>query len=639
MNTADRYTRILKTYWGYENFRGVQRDIIESIGEGHDTLGLMPTGGGKSITFQVPALATEGLCLVISPLISLMKDQVANLRRRNIPAGAIYAGLSRQEVLTCLENCIFGGYKFLYISPERLTSELFLTKLRRMRVSFIAVDEAHCISQWGYDFRPSYLQIANIRQLLPDTPVLALTATATPRVVADIQQRLGFRTPRVFQMSFARKNLSYQVHHVSNKHDEIIRLLRVSSGAAIVYTRSRKKTRELAEWLNAEGISAFYYHAGLTNLDKDVRQTAWQTDKVRVMVATNAFGMGIDKPDVRLVLHADVPDALEAYFQEAGRAGRDGLPAKAILLYGRHDRQTLMRRIPATFPPPEYVADIYEHLAYKFGLAMGDGYDVTYAFDLQDFCRTYHYFPTIARSALQILTRAGYINYTDEEENASRVMMLIHREQLYHLPSYPYFDAVLQALLRLYTGVFSDYAFINENEIATLTNLTAGQVYDTLVAMTKQHILHYVPQQRSAHVHYPTRRIPMEDIVLRDEVYADLKAQYVTRIKAVVQYAECEDTCRQALLLRYFGEHFSEPCGICDHCLRHALSSGLRAEDMATAILRRLEVSGRLPLTRLRQHFGDTPAFRTALSQLINEGQALLQGAELLRAGEKPNNE
>ena len=480
--TIDNYREVLHKYWGYDDFRGIQRDIIESIGNGHDTLGLMPTGGGKSITFQVPALCSEGTCIVITPLIALMKDQVHNLRRRGIRAAAIYSGLSREEIITTLENCIFGGITILYVSPERLSSELFRTKLRHMKVSFITVDEAHCISQWGYDFRPSYLEIADIRKDLPGIPVLALTATATPQVVEDIQDKLtgisrvsgisGISSFNVFKMSFERKNLAYVVRRATDKRQELIHILESVKGCAIVYARSRRRTKEVAELLNEAGISATFYHAGLDTTVKDERQRDWQNDKVRVMVATNAFGMGIDKPDVRVVIHIDCPDSLEAYFQEAGRAGRDGQKAYAVLLYNDADHRKLDKRISDTFPEKDYVRKVYEHLAYFYQVGVGSGYHATFEFNIDKFCHAFHHFPIQVDSALKILNRAGYIEYTEEQENQARVMFTISRNELYKLENAsPNEEKVITALLRNYGGLFVDYNYIDESFIASQCGL------------------------------------------------------------------------------------------------------------------------------------------------------------------------
>ena len=442
-NHMDVFHSILKRYWGYDDFRGIQREIIESIGEGHDTLGLMPTGGGKSVTFQVPALAMEGTCIVVTPLIALMKDQVHHLHQLGIRAEAIYSGLQHQEILRILENCILGNVKLLYVSPERLSSELFQKKLMHMQISFITVDEAHCISQWGYDFRPSYLEIANIRLLCPSAPVLALTATATPHVVDDICKRLEIESRtkdtksqnsfNVFRMSFERKNLAYLVRHADDKHYEIINTLQQSEGSAIIYVRSRRHAKEISEYLCESGLSATFYHAGLEHTEKDHRQRDWQHDRIRIMVATNAFGMGIDKPDVRTVIHYECPDSLEAYFQEAGRAGRDGEPAQAILLYNNSDNAKLQKRITDTFPEKDYIRQVYEHLAFYYQIATGDGYGVSHEFNIEEFCLRFHHFPIRVHSALQILHRAGYIEYDEEVDNQARARFLVSREDLYRL--------------------------------------------------------------------------------------------------------------------------------------------------------------------------------------------------------------
>ena len=467
------YLEILKAYWGYDSFRGIQEHIINSIGAGHDTLGLMPTGGGKSITFQVPALAKEGICLVITPLIALMKDQVNNLRKRGIKAVAVYSGMTHEQILVALDNCIYGDYKFLYISPERLATNLFLTKLRYMNVSMITVDESHCISQWGYDFRPAYLKIADVRYELPNVPVLALTATATPTVVDDIQAKLQFREgSQVFRMSFERNNLAYIVRKTENKPEELLHILNSVPGSAIVYTRNRKRTKEVSELLNQNQITATFYHAGVNNDVKDLRQKEWVSDRVRVMVATNAFGMGIDKPDVRLVIHMDLPDSPEAYFQEAGRAGRDGQKAYAILLYAKSDKITLNKRISDTFPDKEYIRKVYEHINYYFNMAMGDGEGCTYAFNLDDFCRKFKHFPVQADSALKILTRAGYLEYTEEQDNASQLLFTLKRDELYMLKGNdPDTEKLINLILRSYTGLFSDYAYINEESLSVKSGI------------------------------------------------------------------------------------------------------------------------------------------------------------------------
>ena len=566
----EEFSHLLKKYWGYDDFRGIQREIIESIGSGHDTLGLMPTGGGKSITFQVPALAMEGVCVVITPLIALMKDQVHHLRQRGIMAAAIYSGMQHDDIIRILENCILGSTKLLYVSPERLGSGLFQTKLRHMKVSFITVDEAHCISQWGYDFRPSYLQIAEIRRICPDVPVLALTATATPKVVEDICDKLTLSTPHtfnIFRMSFERKNLTYLVSHAMDKRTELIQLLNGEKGAAIVYVRSRRHAREVAELLTETGLSATFYHAGLEHAVKDQRQRDWQHDRVRIMVATNAFGMGIDKPDVRIVAHYDCPDSIEAYFQEAGRAGRDGHPSRAILLYNAADEPKLRKRISDTFPEKEYIRKVYDHLAYYYQIATGDGYGVSREFNIDDFCRKFNHFPIRVHAALQILQRAGYIEYTEEQDNQARVRFLVTRDDLYRLRGdSPDEERVIIALLRNYGGLFADYGFIDESMIANQCGMKSHEVYQTLKGLSEKHVLHFIPRKQVPYIRYMQRREDSEHVLLSKEVYEERLTQYKERIEAMLRYAKDNSKCRSRQLLEYFGEKDTKDCGQCDVC-------------------------------------------------------------------------
>lgn len=617
------YKEILKQYWNYDNFRGIQEEIIESIGKGHDTLGLMPTGGGKSITFQVPALAQPGLCLVITPLIALMKDQVRNLRDRGIKALAVYSGMTREEIVVALENCIFGDYKFLYISPERLDTDIFRAKLRNMKINMITVDESHCISQWGYDFRPAYLKISEIRELLPTVPVLALTATATPEVVKDIQTKLGFREDsRIFRMSFERKNLAYIVRNTESKQEELLHILNSVSGSAIVYTRNRKRTREVAELLVNNEITATFYHAGLNNDVKDQRQRSWLSGESRVMVATNAFGMGIDKPDVRLVIHVDLPDSPEAYFQEAGRAGRDGQKAYAVLLYAKSDKATLSKRITDTFPDKEYIRKVYEDVNYYFQMAMGDGLGCTFAFNLDEFCRNFKHFPVQADSALKILTRAGYLEYTDEQDNASRILFTIHRDELYKLrETDPETEKLINVILRSYTGLFTDYAYINEDSLAIRSGLTRQRIYEILLMLTRHHILHYIPRKKTPYIIYTRERQEAGRLAITRDIYEERKESYITRIKAMTEYATAEDKCRSRMLLRYFGEKNEHNCGLCDVCLsKH--HSGMKLgefQEMENQIREQLETSPLSAATLLNRINGEREKAERVLSYLLSE--------------------
>ncbi len=563
----DIYRDFLRQYWGYDDFRGIQRDIIESIGSGRDTLGLMPTGGGKSITFQVPALAAEGTCIVVSPLIALMKDQVQHLRAKGIRAAAIYSGMKRNEIVGTLENCILGDVKLLYVSPERLASDIFQVKLRHMRVSFITVDEAHCISQWGYDFRPAYLEISNLRKIKPDVPVLALTATATLQVVDDIQEKLTFKSKNVFRMSFERKNLSYVVRKAENKPAELVHILKRVAGSAIVYVRSRRRCKEISELLSASGVVSTFYHAGLEHSTRDERQKLWQDDKKRVMVATNAFGMGIDKPNVRVVVHFDCPDSIEAYFQEAGRAGRDGNRAYAVLLWNGSDVGKLTRRVDENFPPKDYINNVYDCLAYYNGVGNGSGAGHRFSFDIGQFCATYHLFPIQVDSSLHILDNAGYLHYETDPDASARVHVLLRRNDLYQLDSLSGNDeAVMTALLRCYGGLFSDYSYVDESLIASQAQLTRDQCYQVLKSLSKRNIISYIPQRKMPFVSYERDR--ETEVFIPKSIYEDRKEQFVKRIEAVMTYAGNDNVCRSQQLLRYFGEDDVEECGHCDVCIK-----------------------------------------------------------------------
>ena len=563
METAD-YLNILKQYWGYNDFRSIQLDIIKSIGEGRDTLGLMPTGGGKSITFQVPALVQEGTCLVITPLIALMKDQVQNLRKKGIKAAAIYTGQSRNEIIKTLENCIFGGVKLLYISPERLSSPIFQTKLRHIKVSFITVDEAHCISQWGYDFRPAYLKISEIRKLKP-APVLALTATATTKVIADIQTQLAFEQKNVFRMSYERKNLAYIVRKTNDKISELIHILSRINGSAIVYVRSRRRSKELSAILEDNGIPSTFYHAGLEPSVRDERQKLWHDNKKRVIVATNAFGMGIDKPDVRVVAHIDSPDSIEAYFQEAGRAGRDGAKSYAVLLWNNGDPAKLKKRINSNFPPKEFISDVYEHLAYFYQIGVGSGSGHTFAFDIGRFCVTYGYDSIRVDSALRILQNAGYLRYETEPDASARVHILLKRNELDRLNELtPQEDSVITTLLRSYGGLFTDYEYIDESIVATFSGLSQHETYQTMKSLSMRHIIHFIPQRKTPFITFVQDRA--EFINLPANIYDDRKTEFIKRIESVIAYASDDYICRSRQLLRYFGENIQSDCNQCDVC-------------------------------------------------------------------------
>ncbi|MDD3406186.1 MAG: RecQ family ATP-dependent DNA helicase [Paludibacteraceae bacterium] len=571
-NSASKtiYHNILKQYWGYDDFRPLQLDIIKSIGSGKDTLGLMPTGGGKSITFQVPTLAMNGICIVITPLIALMKDQVENLRQKGIKATAIYSGMQQSDILTALDNCELGDYKFLYVSPERLGTDLFLKRLKFLKICMIAVDESHCISQWGYDFRPAYLKIAEIRKFIPQVPILALTATATPEVADDIQKRLLFKENNLLQKSFERKNLVYVVRETEDKLSQLLNILKKVSGTSVVYVRSRKKTKEISDFLTDNHIPSDYFHAGLDNTEKDKKQAAWKNGTCRVIVATNAFGMGIDKADVRSVIHMDLPDSLEAYFQEAGRAGRDEKRAYAVLLYNNTDKTKLQKRIADTFPEPERIKNVYQALGNFFQLGVQSGLDLVFPFNLQYFCLTFHFPITPTYNALKILELAGYIELTEELDNPSKLMFTVDKNELYNLRSKdPDIDQLIEVILRSYTGVFADMIHINEEIIAQRLNTTREHVYDQLTTLSKLHIINYIPFKKTPFLIYKIEREFTEKIVLPDTIYKTRKERYIGRINKVLEYATATNICRSQILLNYFGQKNNKPCGQCDICLAH----------------------------------------------------------------------
>ena len=574
------FQEILKQYWGYDSFRSIQEDIITSIFQGKDTLGLMPTGGGKSICFQVPTLVMDGLNIVVTPLISLMKDQMSHLKMKGIKAEAVYSGMMRDDISRAYDNCIYGNYKFLYISPERLCSELFRQKLVHMpKICMITVDEAHCVSQWGYDFRPSYLKITELRHLIPyHVPVLALTATATPRVVDDIQDKLEFPEHNVFSMSFERKNLAYVVREASDKTQEMLNILtKMPTGSAIVYTRSRSLTSTIAKFLNENGISADNYHAGLTNAEKDLRQANWSKDRNRVMVATNAFGMGIDKPDVRLVIHYNLPDSLESFFQEAGRAGRDGKKSYAVLLYNPLDKAQLHKRISSTYPEPDYIRQVYEDVCHFFQIGTGEGCGRTFDFSMDKFRHYFLHFSNTANNALRLLNNAGYIEYVEENDFKSKVKFLLQKSELYLLDNREkVVDSIIQALLRSYPGLFADFKYIDEMNLSHLTGYDVETIYNVLKNLTQRRIIDYIPRRNTPTIMFRLGRVDKEEIVLSPAVYDDRKEDFAKRIEYMLQYAQTENKCRSQMLLAYFGENKAEECGQCDVCVRNKRGKSVR---------------------------------------------------------------
>ena len=564
----DKFEQILKQYWGFSKFRSIQRDIIESVYNGTDTLALMPTGGGKSITFQVPALAKEGVCLVITPLIALMKDQVENLKQRGIKATAIHSGLSSHEIDIEFDNCAYGNVKFLYLSPERLSTNLFRERLRKMKVNLVAIDESHCISQWGYDFRPSYLRISELRQILPsDVPFLALTATATPEVVNDIQEKLGFSNGKVFRMSFARENLVYLVRNVEDKSKHLLKIVHSIKGTGVVYVRSRDKTKEIALMLRKEGISADFYHAGLSMEIRNAKQTDWQSNKTRVIVATNAFGMGIDKPDVRFVVHMDLPDSPEAYFQEAGRAGRDQKLAYAVLLFNETDSLKINQRLETSFPPIEDIKRTYQALGSYLNITIGAGKGETYDFNLMDFCSVYHFNSVKAFNSLKILEREGYIELTDELDNPSRLIFTVEKNELYkYQVAHADLDRFIKVILRNFTGVFSQYVRVEEAYLSRLAGIPTGAVIENLKTLSRHKIINFIPKKRTPLIIMTEERLDEKNLRINPNSYKMLHDRFISRTEALLNYAKTQTKCRSQLLSEYFGEMDAFRCGKCDIC-------------------------------------------------------------------------
>ena len=559
---------ILKTYWGYDDFRSLQEEIIRSVLDGKDTLALMPTGGGKSLTYQVSGLAMEGVCLVVTPLIALMKDQVEDLKNRQIPAEAIYTGMRRDRVESIINKCIYDTVKFLYVSPERLYSERFREILRLMNVCLITVDEAHCISQWGYDFRPPYLRIAEVREFFPGVATLALTATATPEVVEDIQKQLHFSTPNVLSKSFRRENISYVIRDTEAKPLELFNILSKVQGGAIVYVRTRLKASSIAAFLNKSGIKSDFYHAGLSSAQRARRQEAWKSGMVPVVVATNAFGMGIDKADVRVVVHYDVPDSPEAYFQEAGRAGRDGKRAYAVLLSSRAALGGLQKRIDDAFPPKDYILRVYEALANYYQLGEGEGQGRAFEFNLKLFARNFKLNEARVMSAISILEVAGFLGYTTDINSRSRVMFTVLRDRLYEFETGdPLLERLMVLLMRNYAGIFVQDAYVDEGFLADQLDVTRKVLYDAFISLAKRKIIRYVPGDVKPYIVYYQPRLPLSYITIGREAYENRKELFVTKIGAMARYIRDDETCRQLLLMEYFGQKEDKPCGICDVCI------------------------------------------------------------------------
>lgn len=572
---------ILQRYWGYSEFRSVQERIIRSVLDGRDTLALMPTGGGKSLTYQVPTLAREGVCIVVTPLIALMKDQVDRLRALRIPAVAIHSGLSSRQLDIALDNCVYGDVKFLYVAPERLASEAFRLRVVRMNVSLIAVDEAHCISQWGYDFRPSYLRIAELREKLPGVPVLALTASATPRVAEDIQFHLKFSESHIIRGDFRRPNLSYSVRHTDDKNEQLMRLLQHVAGSGIVYMRTREGTEQLAETLRKAGVSAAAYHGGLGHAERSARQEEWLHGKVRVMVATNAFGMGVDKSDVRFVVHYSLCDSLESYYQEAGRAGRDGQRAYALLLVASDDADRITRRFWQEFPPLEQVKDIYERICSYMQIGIGDGAGVSMLFNIYDFCAREHLYAGTVQSALKLLEQNGYLTLSDVRDNPARVMFCVSRDDLYKLRvKRDELDHFIRTLLRLYNGVFTEFRPIDERELATWSGYTEERVKELLKRLWQLRVIRYIPSNRSPMLYFDEERLPRADLYIAPETYARRLELTQERFEHMLAYASNDTRCRSVVLDEYFGGRDAEPCGICDVCLARRREEKRRAGDV-----------------------------------------------------------
>lgn len=629
-NDAQTPLEVLQHFWGYDCFRPKQAEIIDSVLAGNDTIGLLPTGGGKSLTFQVPALMLPGLTIVVTPLISLMKDQVDALRRHNIRAACLYSGLTRTQSEYTLERCRQGKLKLLYVAPERLGRENFVAQLARWEVSLIVVDEAHCISQWGYDFRPAYLHINDLRSRLPKVPVLALTASATPQVVDDIAKQLCMKSPQLFALSFKRDNISFLVRQTDSKYAKLLQILNAREGTAIVYARSRKRTVEVAQALQAAGISAEAYHAGLLAEIKNQRQDAWQTGAIRVMVATTAFGMGIDKPDVRTVVHYDLPSTLEEYYQEAGRAGRDGLPSVAVILANNRDKTTLAHRLTAAFPSKDAIRHIYDEVCRYLTVPMGEGFGAVYDFDPEAMCRRYSMHPRQVLPALGFLDRAGYLTFVDDVETRARVWIVVRRDELYDVDFDPIQEAVMMFMLRSYPGLFADYVFIDENLIASKIQRTTEEVYSALISMRRMHIIDYVPRRQMPYVVFTANRCPSDKLTFGKDIYEDRREQMKRQLNAMLDFVFNDSGCRVQRMLQYFGDMQAEPCGKCDSC-RVARRMAFNPDVFEMQLLQRLD-SERLRLSDVALLCPSSPEQAAAkVREMLEQGTLICDGVWLVK--------
>lgn len=596
----DNYSKcvqILNKYWGHKNFRPLQWDIIESVLNKKDTIALLPTGGGKSVCFQVPALAIDGMCIVVTPLIALMKDQVMQLNNKGINATAIHSGMKRREIDIAIGNSIQLKHKFLYLSPERLQTEMLLAKIHLMNVGLIAVDEAHCISQWGYDFRPAYLKISTLTELVPEVPIIALTATATAKVVVDMGDKLLLQKPAFFQKSFERKNIAYMVLQEENKMGRMLKIARTIKGSGIVYVRNRRLTQEISHFFNQNGIISSFYHAGLTTDQRDARQHEWISNQTQIMVCTNAFGMGIDKPDVRFVIHYSAPDCIENYFQEAGRAGRDEEKAYAVLLYEKSDRFDLESQVEASFPPMHEIKRVYQGLSNFFQVAVGVAPEKSFDFDINEFCSTYNLRAGMVFNAMKLLERDGIIALTEEINMPSRIKFLVNKNALYDFQVYHFkYDEFIKLLLRSYGGIFDNYVNINETELARRGRLKKEEVVDYLKKLDDFKILNYLPQKSIPQLHFTALRKDAKSIHLSNEVYVDRKIQALKKMEAMLNYAESANVCRNLLLLQYFEENNAQKCGHCDVCIleKKAALSNLEVQKMSEKII---DIIQKEPLT------------------------------------------